>query len=155
MVTSILMICISNLLHILSLSSANKFWSGLLESYYLPRASSYFNRLSRSLTENENFELEDWRREWILYSNNWQEGTGIYPVKAKGDALAISKLLYQKYFSWKAGWFTFKYYYNLTFEPFKNFGVFMFNFYWSLSSTWIKRKPLNIEKTKLEIQPIF
>lgn len=78
---------------------ANKFWSGLLESYYLPRASSYFNLLSRSLTENENFELEDWRREWILYSNNWQEGTGIYPVKAKGDALAISKLLFKKYFS--------------------------------------------------------
>ncbi|PON74257.1 Alpha-N-acetylglucosaminidase [Parasponia andersonii] len=78
---------------------ANKFWSGLLESYYLPRASAYFNHLSKSLTEDENFKLEEWRKEWILFSNNWQSGNDIYPVKAKGDALAISKSLYEKYFS--------------------------------------------------------
>ena len=83
----------------LPLSIANKFWSGLLVSYYLPRASAYFNHLSKSLREDENFKLEEWRKEWILYSNNWQAGTDIYPVKAKGDALAISKSLYEKYFS--------------------------------------------------------
>ncbi|XP_030493952.2 alpha-N-acetylglucosaminidase [Cannabis sativa] len=78
---------------------ANKFWSGLLQSYYLPRASAYFNLLSKSLLENEMFQLEEWRQEWILFSNNWQTGTNTYPVKAKGDALAISKMLYEKYFS--------------------------------------------------------
>ncbi|KAF3437335.1 hypothetical protein FNV43_RR20088 [Rhamnella rubrinervis] len=78
---------------------ANKFWSGLLESYYLPRASTYFESLSKSLKANESFKLEEWRKEWIKFSNNWQAGTEIYPVKAKGDALAISKLLYKKYFS--------------------------------------------------------
>lgn len=85
----------------LSLLSANKFWSGLLESYYLPRASTYFESLSKSLKTNESFKLEEWRKEWIKFSNNWQAGTEIYPVKAKGDALAISTLLYKKYFSWK------------------------------------------------------
>lgn len=78
-------------------SLANKFWSGVLESYYLPRASTYFSRLSRSLRQNEKFKLQEWRKEWILQSNKWQEGNELYPVKAKGNALAISKALYEKY----------------------------------------------------------
>ncbi|KAK3031104.1 hypothetical protein RJ639_036844 [Escallonia herrerae] len=77
---------------------ANKFWSGLLEGYYLPRASMYFNRLSKSLRENEDFELEEWRKEWIAFSNKWQAGTELYAVKAQGDALALSSELYKKYF---------------------------------------------------------
>ncbi|XP_054816165.1 alpha-N-acetylglucosaminidase isoform X3 [Prosopis cineraria] len=76
---------------------ANKFWSGLLEGYYLPRASTYFSHLSRSLRQDEKFKLREWRKEWILQSNTWQEGNELYPVKAKGDALAISKALYEKY----------------------------------------------------------
>nr|XP_043623861.1 alpha-N-acetylglucosaminidase isoform X1 [Erigeron canadensis] len=77
---------------------ANKFWSGLLVDYYLPRASMYFNRLSKSLRENTTFEIIKWRKEWISYSNKWQQDTKLYPVKARGDALAISASLYQKYF---------------------------------------------------------
>jgi len=78
---------------------ANKFWSGLLKGYYLPRASTYFRHLVKSLKENESFKLEDWRKEWIAFSNEWQEGNQLYPVKAQGDALAISKALYEKYFA--------------------------------------------------------
>ncbi|KAF7139261.1 hypothetical protein RHSIM_Rhsim07G0058300 [Rhododendron simsii] len=77
---------------------ANKFWSGLLEGYYLPRASTYFSHLVKSLKENESFKMEDWRKEWISFSNKWQESNQLYPVKAQGDALAISKALYEKYF---------------------------------------------------------
>ncbi|KAK6140534.1 hypothetical protein DH2020_025711 [Rehmannia glutinosa] len=78
---------------------ANKFWSGLLEDYYLPRASMYFTRLLKSLKENEDFKMEEWRKEWIAFSNKWQAGVELYPVKAQGDALAIAKELYQKYFT--------------------------------------------------------
>ncbi|KAI3445054.1 hypothetical protein Pfo_001719 [Paulownia fortunei] len=78
---------------------ANKFWSGLLEGYYLPRASMYFTRLLKSLKENEDFKLEEWRKEWITFSNKWQAGVELYPVKARGDALAIAKELYEKYFT--------------------------------------------------------
>ncbi|KAK9125269.1 hypothetical protein Scep_014115 [Stephania cephalantha] len=78
---------------------ANKFWSGLLEGYYLPRAATYFARLLKSLRQNQRFQLEDWRREWILYSNRWQSGQELYPVKAQGDSLAISKALFKKYLS--------------------------------------------------------
>lgn len=77
---------------------ANKMWSGLLVDYYLPRASMYFNRMSKSLTENTTFEIVEWRKEWISYSNKWQQDTKLYPVKAQGDALAISTSLFQKYF---------------------------------------------------------
>ncbi|KAK9128725.1 hypothetical protein Syun_017522 [Stephania yunnanensis] len=78
---------------------ANKFWSGLLEGYYLPRAATYFARLLKSLRQNQRFQLEDWRREWISYSNRWQSGQELYPVKAQGDSLAISKALFKKYLS--------------------------------------------------------
>ncbi|KAK7323242.1 hypothetical protein VNO77_26707 [Canavalia gladiata] len=76
---------------------ANKFWSGLLKSYYLPRASTYFSHLSESLRQNEKFRLIEWRKQWISQSNKWQESNELYPVKAKGDALAISQALYEKY----------------------------------------------------------
>ncbi|KAF3685408.1 hypothetical protein FXO37_00645 [Capsicum annuum] len=78
---------------------ANKFWSGLLEAYYLPRASMYFKLLSRSVEEKVDFNLLEWRKEWIPYSNKWQESTELYPVKAQGDALAIATALFEKYFS--------------------------------------------------------
>ncbi|GFP92397.1 alpha-n-acetylglucosaminidase [Phtheirospermum japonicum] len=78
---------------------ANKFWSGLLEGYYLPRASMYFTRLLKNLNENEDFKLEEWRKEWIAFSNKWQAGAELYPVKAEGDAFAIAKELYRKYFT--------------------------------------------------------
>ncbi|KAL2461225.1 alpha-N-acetylglucosaminidase family/NAGLU family [Abeliophyllum distichum] len=78
---------------------ANKFWSGILEGYYLPRASMFFTRLLKSLKENKDFKLEEWRKEWITFSNKWQAGLELYPVKAQGDALVIANDLYQKYFT--------------------------------------------------------
>lgn len=92
--------CITNSALLFNTSlSANKFWSGLLKSYYLPRASKYFTRLTRSLQENRSFQLEEWRKDWISYSNEWQSGKELYAVKVTGDALAISRSLFRKYFS--------------------------------------------------------
>lgn len=83
-----------------SSSSANKFWSGLLEDYYLPRATLYFNEMLKSLRDKKKLEIEKWRREWITMSHKWQQSSsGVYPVKAKGDALAISRHLLRKYFA--------------------------------------------------------
>ncbi|CAL1371673.1 unnamed protein product [Linum trigynum] len=76
---------------------ANKFWSGLLEDYYLPRASTFFGHLINSLEKNEQFKMVDWRVEWIALSNKWQAGSKFYPVKARGDALSIARGLYEKY----------------------------------------------------------
>ncbi|GMI95740.1 CYCLOPS 1, N-ACETYL-GLUCOSAMINIDASE [Hibiscus trionum] len=76
---------------------ANKFWSGLLEGYYLPRASTYFNHLLKSLERNESFKMVEWRKQWISFSNKWQAGVELYPVRAKGDFLTIAKALFEKY----------------------------------------------------------
>jgi len=78
--------------------SANKYWSGLVEGYYLPRALTYFYYVSKSLRKNESFHLEEWRREWILFSNKWQAASETYPVKAEGNPIAISRAFYEKYF---------------------------------------------------------
>nr|CAD1823299.1 unnamed protein product [Ananas comosus var. bracteatus] len=55
---------------------ANKFWSGLLKDYYLPRASTYFGYLLRSLQENKYFQLEEWRESGYLILTNGRLRTG-------------------------------------------------------------------------------
>lgn len=77
---------------------ANKYWSGLLKNYYLPRASIYFDYLLESMKENKSFPLDMWRKDWIKFSNKWQEDTDLYSVKAEGNALKISQALFEKYF---------------------------------------------------------
>lgn len=77
---------------------ANKYWSGLLQDYYFPRASIYFEFLLESMETSKAFPLDRWRRDWIMFSHKWQEGTDLYSVKAEGNALEISRALFQKYF---------------------------------------------------------
>lgn len=50
-----------------------------------------------SLVKGESFPLEDWRRDWIGLTNKWQSSRNLFPVKASGDALNISRWLYDKY----------------------------------------------------------
>ncbi|XP_072977763.1 alpha-N-acetylglucosaminidase-like [Typha angustifolia] len=75
----------------------NKYWSGLLQDYYGPRAAVYFKYLLESMVKGESFPLEDWRREWIHLTNKWQSSRNIFTIKATGDALNISRWLYDKY----------------------------------------------------------
>ena len=80
-----------------SSGAANKYWSGLLRDYYGPRAAIYFKHLISSLKKNEPFALEEWRREWISLTNNWQSDRKVFATTATGDALNISRALYIKY----------------------------------------------------------
>ncbi|KAG1364032.1 putative Alpha-N-acetylglucosaminidase [Cocos nucifera] len=75
----------------------NKYWSGLLQDYYGPRAAIYFKYLLASMVKGESFPLEDWRREWISLTNKWQSSRKLFSVKASGDALNISRWLFDKY----------------------------------------------------------
>ncbi|CAL5029630.1 unnamed protein product [Urochloa decumbens] len=76
---------------------ANKYWSGLLRDYYGPRAAIYFKHLLLSMEKNAPFALEEWRREWISLTNNWQSDRKVFATTATGDALNISRSLYMKY----------------------------------------------------------
>ncbi|KAM7471348.1 hypothetical protein LguiA_009531 [Lonicera macranthoides] len=75
----------------------NKYWSGLLRDYYGPRAAIYFKFLIESLEKGEGFGLKNWRREWIKLTNDWQNSRKLFPVESVGDALNISRWLYNKY----------------------------------------------------------
>ena len=50
------------------------------------------------MKKNEPFALEEWRREWISLTNNWQSGRKVFATTSTGDALNISRSLYMKYF---------------------------------------------------------
>ncbi|KAL0421836.1 UNVERIFIED_CONTAM: Alpha-N-acetylglucosaminidase [Sesamum latifolium] len=75
----------------------NKYWSGLLRDYYGPRAAIYFKFLIQSLERSDGFRLRQWRREWVKLTNEWQNGSNIFPTKSAGDALNVSRRLYKKY----------------------------------------------------------
>lgn len=75
----------------------NKMWSGLTRDYYLPRASIYLKYLKQSLHGNASFAFQEWRREWIALTNEWQAASNLYPTTATGDALEIAMTLYEKY----------------------------------------------------------
>ncbi|XP_038680573.1 alpha-N-acetylglucosaminidase-like isoform X2 [Tripterygium wilfordii] len=75
----------------------NKYWSGLLQDYYGPRAAIYFKFLKESLQNGHSFRLKNWRREWIKLTNDWQKSQKLFPVESVRDALQISRRLYNKY----------------------------------------------------------
>jgi alpha-N-acetylglucosaminidase len=82
---------------VLPFSTGNKYWSGLLRDYYGPRAAIYFKYLRESLEKDEDFNLKEWRREWIKLTNDWQSRRNIFPVVSRGDALNTSRWLFNKY----------------------------------------------------------
>ncbi|XP_050223887.1 alpha-N-acetylglucosaminidase-like [Mercurialis annua] len=75
----------------------NKYWSGLLRDYYGPRAAIYFKYLIKSLENGHGFALNDWRREWIKLTNDWQNSRKKFAVTSNGNAVTIAKWLYSKY----------------------------------------------------------
>ncbi|XVF09218.1 hypothetical protein REPUB_Repub07fG0073100 [Reevesia pubescens] len=75
----------------------NKYWSGLLRDYYGPRAAIYFKHLIESLEKGQDFKLKKWRREWIRLTNYWQNSRKLFPVESNGNALSMSRFLYNKY----------------------------------------------------------
>ncbi|CAN1777698.1 NAGLU [Linum perenne] len=75
----------------------NKYWSGLLRDYYGPRAAIYFKYLLESLENEDEFQLKEWRRDWIKLTNEWQNSRKKFPVASSGDAIHLSKWLYGKY----------------------------------------------------------
>ncbi|KAK8571123.1 hypothetical protein V6N13_025679 [Hibiscus sabdariffa] len=75
----------------------NKYWSGLVRDYYGPRAAIYFELLIESLEKGEEFDMLKWRRKWIKLTNDWQGGRKLFPVKGNGNAVSMSRSLYNKY----------------------------------------------------------
>lgn len=76
---------------------ANKYWSGLVGDYYLPRLALYLELLQESLTGNVTFPYVEWRKQWISLTNSWQSSTKVYPTNTIGDTIEIAETLFKKY----------------------------------------------------------
>jgi alpha-N-acetylglucosaminidase len=76
---------------------ANKQWSGLISSYYLPRWKLFLERLKKSLKENKEFKEEDFRAELMFFAIHWSHKKDVFPEKPRGSVIQLSEKFYHKY----------------------------------------------------------
>ena len=72
-------------------------WSGLLNDFYKPRWQQFITALSRSLAEGKEFNNDAYQKRIAQWEWNWVNSRKDYPVRVSGNAVEISKALYQKY----------------------------------------------------------
>ena len=76
---------------------AHRMWSGMLSGFYLPRWETYIRRLDESLASDKPFDADACNRELQLWEEQWTHRRDSYPAVAKGDAVAVSRRLWDKY----------------------------------------------------------
>jgi alpha-N-acetylglucosaminidase len=76
---------------------ARREWSGMLNGFYLKRWEQFYAALASSLGSGSTFdtaafdlEIQDWERRWA-------DGRETYPIRPRGDSLAVSRRLWTKY----------------------------------------------------------
>ncbi len=76
---------------------AAKQWSGMLVGFYLPRWEMFLRRLDASLAEGKALDAaasENALRDWEV---QWTHRTDAYPTVPRGDAVVVSRRLWEKY----------------------------------------------------------
>ncbi len=79
---------------------AAKQWSGMFAGFYLPRWQMFFERLDASLAEGKPLDAaatENALRDWDV---QWTHQTDCYPSAPRGDSVAVSRRLWEKYGSY-------------------------------------------------------
>lgn len=76
---------------------SRRLWSGMLTGFYLKRWEQFFNALNSALASGAGFDerafdraMQEWERGWA-----WQHDR--YPDSPRGDSLAVSRRLFEKY----------------------------------------------------------
>ena len=76
---------------------SRRLWSGMLTGFYLKRWEQFFNALDSALASGADFDerafdraMQEWERGWA-----WQHDR--YPDSPRGDSLAVSRRLFEKY----------------------------------------------------------
>ncbi|MGO9201799.1 MAG: alpha-N-acetylglucosaminidase C-terminal domain-containing protein [Limisphaerales bacterium] len=76
---------------------SRRLWSGMLTGFYLKRWEQFFNALNSALASGADFDerafdraMQEWERGWA-----WQHDR--YPDSPRGDSLAVSRRLFEKY----------------------------------------------------------
>lgn len=76
---------------------ANRQWNGLLGEFYYHRWEMWLNALNDSLAQNKTLDVPAERakiRDWELW---WTRQHDRFPTQPRGDTVAISKMLFNKY----------------------------------------------------------
>ncbi|GMH42712.1 hypothetical protein BSKO_10631 [Bryopsis sp. KO-2023] len=76
---------------------ANKQWGGLMSSFYRERWRMWLVRLMKDLTENRDYDKQQWTSEAVSFTIHWTQQTEAFPTEPSGDLLQISKELFGKY----------------------------------------------------------
>jgi alpha-N-acetylglucosaminidase len=79
---------------------ALKQWSGLFKGYYLPRWQKFLGLLTESVDSKKPFVRDGYLAESCAWEKEWSHEHEVYPDKAEGDPVAVSKRLFAKYKSY-------------------------------------------------------
>jgi alpha-N-acetylglucosaminidase len=76
---------------------AFKEWAGMFSSYFLPRWREFFAGLDRSLATGVPFDRAPFAAEMCGWEQAWSRAQGTFPTEPRGDAVATSRRLWDKY----------------------------------------------------------
>jgi alpha-N-acetylglucosaminidase len=78
---------------------AYKQWQGMFADYYLPRWREFFRRLNRSLDDGTVFDRAPFAADMCRWEQRWSRRTGTFSTAPHGDALAVARKMFDKYFA--------------------------------------------------------
>ena len=76
---------------------ANKMWGGLTRTYYYGRWYQFCIEMICALQSKQPLDMKIVIAKLLVFEREWNHKSDLYPVKAKGDSVSISKNLYEKY----------------------------------------------------------
>jgi hypothetical protein len=74
-----------------------KEWSGMIGGFYSKRWDVFFRRQQEALDTGRPFDAAAANAELLSFENEWAAGRELYPAEPQGDALAVSRRLYDQY----------------------------------------------------------
>ncbi|MEO6706784.1 MAG: alpha-N-acetylglucosaminidase TIM-barrel domain-containing protein, partial [Ginsengibacter sp.] len=76
---------------------ANRSWAGLINDFYAVRWEMFIHNAMTALRKNVPFDKDAFNSTLTPFESKWIEGDEKYPNKPSGDAIKISKKLFEKY----------------------------------------------------------
>lgn len=78
---------------------ANRSWSGMMRTYYKERWKMFIDEAIASIKEKKEFDENNFHKKVTSFEDEWTYQNESYRYAPSGNALAISKTLYEKYAS--------------------------------------------------------
>ena len=76
---------------------ARREWSGMLQGFYRQRYEQFYTTLATALSTGTDFDAAAFDRALQAWERRWSEQHESYPVRPRGDSIAISQRLWNKY----------------------------------------------------------